>query len=75
MPSEGAARGRTLSRVLAAICLAAPFVALLWVPSYAKERPTLSGMPFFYWYPLMWVPASVVLMLVAYALLRRGNRS
>jgi hypothetical protein len=75
MPSGHAARGQALSRVLAAMCLAAPFVALLWVPSYAKEGPTLSGMPFFYWYPLLWVPASVVLMLVAYALLRRGNRA
>lgn len=65
--------GRTASRVLAAICLIAPLVALLWVPSYARERPTLGGMPFFYWYPLMWVPASVVLMLIAHLLLRRGS--
>jgi hypothetical protein len=63
-----------LPRVLATVCLAAPFVALLWVPSYAREQPTLAGMPFFYWYPLMWVPLSIVLMLTAYLLLRTSNR-
>jgi FtsH-binding integral membrane protein len=68
-------RGQVVPRILAGICLTAPFVALLWVSSYAKERPTFAGMPFFYWYPLMWVPLSVVLMIVAYLLLRRGSRS
>lgn len=56
--------------MIAAGCLAAPFVALLWVPFYA-EGPALGGIPFFYWYQLVWVPASVLLMSVAYLLLRR----
>lgn len=57
-------------RVLAAACLTAPFVALLWVPWYARSRPSLGSVPFFYWYQLIWVPLSVVLMLAAYLLLR-----
>jgi membrane protein implicated in regulation of membrane protease activity len=69
--TSGARSWRVLRHVLAALCLAAPFVALLWVPWYARREPALAGMPFFYWYQLAWVPTSVVLMFVAYLLLRR----
>ncbi|BCB86349.1 hypothetical protein Psuf_036620 [Phytohabitans suffuscus] len=58
------------ARVIAGACLAAPFVALLWVPFYAGG-PALVGVPFFYWYQMVWVPLSVLLMFVAYLLLRR----
>ncbi|WP_460845134.1 DUF3311 domain-containing protein [Phytohabitans suffuscus] len=56
--------------MIAGACLAAPFVALLWVPFYAGG-PALVGVPFFYWYQMVWVPLSVLLMFVAYLLLRR----
>jgi hypothetical protein len=62
------------ARVAAGLCLVAPFVALLWVPSYAREGPVLAGMPFFYWYQLAWVPVSITLMIVAHFLLRGGAR-
>jgi hypothetical protein len=39
----------------AAILLAAPIVALLWVGSYSKIEPTLAGFPFFIWYQFVWV--------------------
>lgn len=58
------------ARVIAGGCLAAPFVALLWVPFYAGG-PSLAGVPFFYWYQMLWVPLSVLLMFFAYLLLRR----
>jgi hypothetical protein len=45
---------RTLQTV-AAILLAAPIVALLWVGSYAKDEPRLLGFPFFIWYQFLWV--------------------
>ncbi|MHB8360390.1 MAG: DUF3311 domain-containing protein [Thermoplasmataceae archaeon] len=32
-----------------------PFVALLDVPSYSKTMPELGGLPFFYWYQIMWL--------------------
>ena len=41
--------------VAACVCLAIPVVALLWVPSYAREDPSLGGIPFFYWYQFLWV--------------------
>ncbi len=37
------------------VLLLIPFVALLWLPFYAKPKPELFGFPFFYWYQFMWV--------------------
>lgn len=61
-------------RVAAAGCLLAPFVALLWLPFYARSGPELAGMPFFYWYQLVWIPLTALLMVVAYLLLRHAGR-
>ena len=40
---------------LAGVLLVIPIIALLWVPSYAKEGPALWGFPFFFWYQFLWV--------------------
>lgn len=61
----------TTSRVVAGLCLFAPFIGILWVDSYARIEPTLIGIPFFYWYQMLWVFASAVLTIVAYKLVRR----
>jgi hypothetical protein len=63
----------TTPRVLAGICLLLPLVALMWVPSYRRATPTLGGIPFFYWYQLLWVPISAVLTYTAYLLVRRDE--
>jgi hypothetical protein len=39
----------------AAVLLAIPVVALLWVDTFAKTEPTLAGFPFFIWYQFLWV--------------------
>jgi hypothetical protein len=57
--------------MVAAGCLAAPFVGLLWPPWYANGGPAWAGVPFFYWYQLAWIPVSVLLMTIAFLLLRR----
>ncbi|GAA2465514.1 DUF3311 domain-containing protein [Streptomyces macrosporus] len=61
----------TPTRVVVALCLFAPFVAMLWVGSYAEVEPTLAGLPFFYWYQMLWVPVSAGLTAIAYVLVRR----
>ena len=61
-------------RVVTAICLLAPFVALLWVGSYAKTDPAFIGIPFFYWYQMLWVIISTALTMAAYQLWRRDQR-
>jgi hypothetical protein len=48
--------------------LAAALVALLWVPSYAKVTPQLAGVPFFYWYSILWLLLNAVLQIAAYQL-------
>ncbi|MEU5542340.1 DUF3311 domain-containing protein [Streptomyces sp. ISID311] len=65
----------TPTRVIAAICLIAPFVAMLWVSSYARIEPTLIGIPFFYWYQMAWVLISTVLTMIAYKLVQREQRA
>ncbi|MFE9019718.1 DUF3311 domain-containing protein [Streptomyces sp. NPDC007808] len=62
-------------RVVIALCLAAPFVAMLWVGSYAKTDPVVAGIPFFYWYQMLWVVLSTLLTMVAYKLWQRDQRS
>jgi hypothetical protein len=64
----------TPHRVIVGVLIAAPFVALLWVSSYAKSGPTLGGWPFFYWYQLLWVLVSAACTAVAYWLVRREER-
>ncbi|MEZ0090454.1 DUF3311 domain-containing protein [Streptacidiphilus sp. EB129] len=61
----------TGTRIVCAILLLAPFVALLWVNSYSRLTPAFIGIPFFYWYQLLWVIVSAVLTGAAYLLFRR----
>ncbi|MGP4050127.1 DUF3311 domain-containing protein [Streptomyces sp. 2A115] len=62
-------------RVVIAVCLLAPFVAMLWVGSYAKVDPAFIGIPFFYWYQMLWVFISTVLTMTAYKLWQRDQRA
>ena len=64
----------TPSRVAAALCLLVPIVAELWVSSYARLTPRLDGIPFFYWYQLLWVPLSAVFTICAYLLVTRDEK-
>lgn len=43
-----------------------PFFALLWVPFYNAETPSLFGFPFFYWYQLLWVPLTSLIIWIVY---------
>ncbi|NML54400.1 DUF3311 domain-containing protein [Streptomyces sp. R302] len=62
-------------RAVIALCLLAPFVAMLWVGSYAKVDPLLAGIPFFYWYQMLWVLIATALTVVAYKLWQRDQRA
>ncbi|MFF6997224.1 DUF3311 domain-containing protein [Streptomyces sp. NPDC008313] len=62
-------------RVVIALCLIAPFAAMLWVGSYAKTDPAFIGIPFFYWYQMLWVVISTALTMLAYTLWRRDQRA
>ncbi|GES30510.1 hypothetical protein San01_29970 [Streptomyces angustmyceticus] len=60
---------------MAGVCLIAPFVAMLWVSSYARIEPRLIGIPFFYWYQMAWVVISTALTSLAYKLVQREQRA
>ncbi|MFE7777778.1 DUF3311 domain-containing protein [Streptomyces sp. NPDC057445] len=77
MPEVPAERKPVLTpvRVVVALCLIAPFVAMLWVSSYAKVEPTFVGIPFFYWYQMLWVIVSTTLTVIAYQLWQRDQRA
>jgi hypothetical protein len=65
--------------IVSAVLLGAAFVALLWVPSYAHLTPDFEGIPFFYWYSLLWLVINAGCQGIAYWLLvaapRRRRRS
>lgn len=48
------------------LLLLLPYLGLLWVALYNRHDPVLFGFPFFYWYQLLWVPITVVLIWAVY---------
>ena len=46
--------------------LALPFVCLLWVPLYNHIEPTLLGIPFFYWYQMLWTVLGALCIVPVY---------
>lgn len=73
---EGTTPPRVLSplRLFATFCVLAPTVAVIAVPTYDSATPTLGGFPFFYWYQLIWVVLTGVLMVAAYFAIRTDER-
>jgi hypothetical protein len=61
--------------LLVGALLLVTMVALLAVPTYSHLTPTLGGIPFFYWYTLLWLVINAVLQVAAFAVLARlGHR-
>ncbi len=65
-PSGGRSRLRWL--------LLAPFAAMLDVGSYNRIRPALAGIPFFYWYQLLWILIAAALIFLVYRRESNGRR-
>lgn len=61
----------TPARLIAAVCVIVPFVAVLWVPIFDKDKPEVAGFPFFFWWQLLWVAVTAGLMGLAYFVVRR----
>ena len=62
------------TKVLVAVLLLIPLVALALVPTYSSETPKLWGFPFFYWYQLLWVIITPIFTWAAYVLINRARR-
>ena len=50
------------------LLLLIPFMALLWLPFYNTYEPTFAGIPFFYWYQMLWIILTAVLTTIVYFL-------
>ena len=48
------------------LLLLIPFIGLLWVPFYNQALPSAFGFPFFYWYQLVWVVVTALLIWIVY---------
>jgi hypothetical protein len=64
----------TWARVVTALLLIVPVVALLLVPTYTKARPVLWGFPFFYWYQLLWMFIEAAMVYTAYLVINHVRR-
>ncbi len=60
---------------LQVLLLAVPCVAVLIVPFFNRVEPELWGIPFFYWWQLLWVPLSGAFIGVVYKMVagKRGE--
>ena len=47
-----------------------PYIAVFWVSSYNSVAPDFFGIPFFYWYQLLWVIISMGVLAICYFSLR-----
>src|SRR5258707_8736607 len=50
------------------LLLLIPFIALCWPPFYNFREPDLAGIPFFYWFQLLWVVITAIITAVVYLL-------
>jgi hypothetical protein len=49
-------------------------IAVLWPPFYNRVDPKWAGIPFFYWYQLLWVVISALLTAVVYFVTASSRR-
>jgi hypothetical protein len=57
------------------LLLLVPYIAVLWVPFYNSAEPALYGVPFFYWYQMLWILLGVVTLVPVYLVEERGAGS
>jgi len=48
------------------ILLIVPFIVLLYPPFYNVRQPELIGIPFFYWFQLLWILITATITAIVY---------
>ena len=66
MASQSPTQRRRRSWLL--IFLIIPFIALLYPPLYNYADPTFIGIPFMYWYSMLWIILTAILTAALYFL-------
>lgn len=72
VPTRGPARPGPY--IGAGILLAIAILVPLFVPLYSIDKPRFAGMPFFYWYQMLWVPITAGMIGIAYWLVSKEDR-
>ena len=70
MPNDDDEHRPVTPVIWARALLVLPFITMLWVASYNSVEPSIAGIPFFYWYQLVWILISAVLIGFVYLLER-----
>lgn len=72
LPTRGPARPGPY--IVAGVLLVIGVVFPLIVPMYARDSPSFFGIPFFYWYQMVWVPIDSFLLWIVYLVVGREDR-
>ena len=62
MASRPGRKGRSWLLLLLII----PFIVMLWPPFYNYREPAFIGIPFFYWFQLLWVVITAIITAIVY---------
>jgi hypothetical protein len=62
MASRPERKGRSWLLLLLII----PFIVMLWPPFYNYREPAFIGIPFFYWFQLLWVIITAIITAIVY---------
>jgi hypothetical protein len=71
IPTRGPARPAPY--VISGILLVVGIVLPLIVPIYARQDPDLFGMPFFYWYQILWIFIEAFLLWIVYLIVTKED--
>ena len=50
------------------------FIGVLWPPFYDRAEPYWQGVPFFYWYQMLWIVLGVAVMIPVYFADERADK-
>jgi hypothetical protein len=56
------------------VLLVIPLIGVLIPTFYNRLEPELLGIPFFYWYQMLWIPLSVGITVLVYVKTREPER-
>ena len=73
MPAENGAPSKRPKWSWWYLLFVVQFLVILWPPFYNKAEPMLVGIPFFYWFQLLWVLVSAVFTAVVYLMTRESQ--
>ena len=64
MAHQSSPRKHVAAWVFVSILLVIAVAGTLVVPIYARSTPKLGDFPFFYWYQLLWVPLTSLIIFI-----------